>query len=84
MYYTACNFLINELHSFLVLLINPRRMHEGCVCVRVCVCVQGLYIILQMDWKCYIIMFAKILQSLRPEVYPEMSDSSASTFNMAV
>ena len=31
-----------------------------------------------MDWKCYIITLAKILQSsLRPEVHPEMSDSIA-------
>ena len=52
----------------------------------------GLYIIFQMDWKRYIITLAKILQSsLRPEVYPEMSDSTvsilylgATTFNMAV
>ena len=41
---------------------------------------QGLYIIFQMDWKRYIITLAKILQSsLRPEVYPEMSDSIATT-----
>ena len=39
---------------------------------------QGLYIILQMDWKCYIITLTKILQSsLQPEVYLEMSDSTA-------
>ena len=41
---------------------------------------QGLYIIFQMDWKLYIITLAKILilpSSLRPEVYPEMSDSTA-------
>ena len=53
---------------------------------------QGLYIIFQMDWKRYIITLAKILpSSLRPEVYPEMSDSTATildwgakTVNMAV
>ena len=39
---------------------------------------QGLYIIFQMDWKRYIITFAKFLpSSLRPEMYPEMSDSTA-------
>ena len=35
---------------------------------------QGLCIIFQMDWKCYIITLAKNLQSLHPEVYLEMSD----------
>ena len=44
-------------------------------------CSQGLYIILQMDWKHYIITLVKILQlSLRPEVYPEMSDSTATYY----
>ena len=39
---------------------------------------QGLYIIFQIDWKHYIITLAKILSSsLRAEVYPEVSDSTA-------
>ena len=54
--------------------------------------IQGLCIIFQMDWKRYVITIAKILpSSLHPEVYPEMSDSTAAildwgakTVNMAI
>ena len=39
---------------------------------------QGLYTIFQIDWKCYIITLTIFLpSSLHPEVYPEMSDSTA-------
>ena len=52
-----------------------QKMHSIIVHHRQCIVLQGLYVVFQMDWKRYVIVLVKYLQSsLCPEVYPEMSD----------